>query len=594
MDAKFNQLIQYILKVIPYPKQGTEEPFAEWKNHLLVFMLGSLVVLGFLAYVPSVILSVKENLWIVAVVDSIVYGFILWVTFSKRLTFRLKAISTITVFYFLGIVLLLFMGKEGAGFNWLFLFPILSGFFYGYKGAFRANIINFLSLGVLSLFILFSNNPTIHITQYNMESWLVNSINFIAISTLISFSLALILSLIYNSLQKEKELTRLLQENQQKLAFEKERAEESDRLKSAFLANMSHEIRTPMNAILGFSGLLNNPDLTSAETEQYNRLIQMSGEQLMCIIDDIIDISRIERNQMTLKYTPFPVYSNMKEIARIQQNRITSLEKDLTLKLDVPTELREIVIETDEFRFKQIMNNLVGNAIKYTEKGNITIGCRLPVNNSYIEFFVKDTGRGIPGESIEKIFDRFTQAENATFKEGTGLGLSITRGLLNLLGGNIHVESETGKGSNFIFTLPYNEKPAVKIKSANCGKKADYTGQLIYIAEDDIYTSYYLTELLKPTNATVKLARNGKEMLELIAEKTPDLVLLDINMPVMNGFETIQEIHKTHPILPVIAQTAYAMVEEQQRCLKLGFNDYIAKPITKDKFFKSLNDFLQK
>jgi signal transduction histidine kinase len=259
MDAKFNQLIQYILKVIPYPKQGTEEPFAEWKNHLLVFMLGSLVVLGFLAYVPSVILSVKENLWIVAVVDSIVYGFILWVTFSKRLTFRLKAISTITVFYFLGIVLLLFMGKEGAGFNWLFLFPILSGFFYGYKGAFRANIINFLSLGVLSLFILFSNNPTIHITQYNMESWLVNSINFIAISTLISFSLALILSLIYNSLQKEKELTHLLQENQQKLAFEKERAEESDQLKSAFLANMSHEIRTPMNAILGFSGAFKQP-----------------------------------------------------------------------------------------------------------------------------------------------------------------------------------------------------------------------------------------------------------------------------------------------------------------------------------------------
>jgi signal transduction histidine kinase len=197
----------------------------------------------------------------------------------------------------------------------------------------------------------------------------------------------------------------------------------------------------------------------------------MSGEQLMCIIDDIIDISRIERNQMTLKYTPFSVYSNMKEIARIQQNRITSLEKDLTLKLDIPPELREIVIETDEFRFKQIMNNLVGNAIKYTEKGNITIGCRLPVNNSYIEFFVKDTGRGIPREAIEKIFDRFTQAENATFKEGTGLGLSITRGLLNLLGGSIHVESETGKGSNFIFTLPYIEKTAVKIKPANREKK---------------------------------------------------------------------------------------------------------------------------
>ncbi|NCB08243.1 MAG: hypothetical protein EOM73_08780, partial [Bacteroidia bacterium] len=388
MNARTNRIIQYISALFPYPEERKDEPFTEWKNQLLLFVLASLVLLGTIAYIPSIILSLKEKLWVIVIADTLVFGIVLYTAFSKKMNSRIKVFMVNAIFYSLGIVLLLFLGKDGAGFNWLFLFPIFAGLFYGYKGTLGATAINLLSLSSIAFFIRYAGNPVLQITQYKLNSWIVNSINFIVISTIISFALALIISHIYNSLRKEKKLTRLLRENQKRLAIEKERAEESDRLKSAFLANMSHEIRTPMNAILGFSELLTDPGRTAEEIRQYNRLIQMSGEQLMCIIDDIIDISKIERNQMVLRMSTFPVYSNLFTIVSTQQNRIQMLNKNLELKLDVPEDLRELQIESDEFRFKQILNNLVGNAIKYTEKGIITTGYRRSENNHSLEFFV--------------------------------------------------------------------------------------------------------------------------------------------------------------------------------------------------------------
>ncbi len=592
MDANLNSFIKFITRFIPYPTLDSTDAFVEWKNRLLFFTLLGMAILGLFAYIPSLYISIQEKLWLIAGIDTIVYGAVVVLTFSKKIKSETKVLASIIVFYILGVVLLLFLGKDGAGFTWLILVPILSGFFYGYKGVLRAALVNFATLILLSIPTLYNVNPEMLIGQYSFEGWVVNAINFFMVSTLISFALALIISSIDKALQKEKELTSLLKENQEILAIEKERAEESDRLKSTFLANMSHEIRTPMNAILGFSGLLRSKGISIEESEQYNQLIQISGEQLMRIIDDIIDISKIELNQMTIKLVPVNIYTALKEIVRLQQNRIVSLEKNLKLTHEVPDKIEDLIIDTDEFRFKQIVNNLVENAIKYTEKGSISVGCRIVENQNHIEFFVKDTGRGIPLKAREKIFELFTQADNVSFKEGTGLGLSITRGLLHLLGGKIWVESEIGKGSEFYFTLPYvNTIRKAPIAKPEVGT-SNFSGKLIYIAEDDVYSSYYLVELLKPTNADVQQVRNGKELLELISKKTPDLVLLDINMPVQNGFETIAEIRKEFPDLPVIAQTAFAMVDEKQKCIDLGCSAYMAKPFSREEFYSTLNFYL--
>ena len=559
-------------------------------------MLSAIVVFGFFAYVPSLIISIKEKVWAVVAIDTVVYFTVVLVAFSKKLSAKIKAATCIVTFYVLGVALLLLLGKEGAGFNWLFVFPLLTSFFYDKRGVILSTLISIITLSILTIPVFFEMKEIGRISEYGIDGWLVNAINFLVISTLISVSLSVIISNLDKLLKKEKKITRLLQDNQIKLAVEKKRAEESDRLKSTFLANMSHEIRTPMNAILGFSGLLDDPHLSEEKIKEYNRLIQISGEQLVRIIDDIIDISKIELNQMKVNIKPMSVYPGMTEVIKTQQNKIVSLKKKINLNLQVPDNLKDLQIETDEVRFKQIMNNLVSNAIKYTPAGIVSTGYLLKKTGekSSVEFFVKDTGRGIPEEARERIFDRFWQADNIDFKEGTGLGLSITKGLLNLLGGEIWFTSALNEGTEFHFTLPYRENVSAKSEIREKIKEApDLSKKLVYIAEDDKFSFYYLEEILKPTKIKIKQAINGEGLLRLIEEKIPDLVLLDINMPVMNGYETAKEIRKTHPNLPLIAQTAYALTEEKQKCYEAGCNEYIAKPIDKERFFKIINAYLK-
>ncbi|SNR54156.1 tetratricopeptide repeat-containing sensor histidine kinase [Lutibacter flavus] len=242
------------------------------------------------------------------------------------------------------------------------------------------------------------------------------------------------------------------------LAIEKEKVEESDHLKSAFLANMSHEIRTPMNAIMGFSSFLKNPDLEPVKRDRFVDIINNSGERLMTIINDIIDISKIESNQLKVDVQEVNVKSTLKEIIEIQKNsNIDLIKKDIKLSLAVPLYQEDLIIKTDQNRFIQIINNLVNNAIKFTDEGFVEVGCKiLKINNKpHVEFYVKDTGCGISKNKFEIIFDRFSQAGENNFKEGNGLGLSICKGLVTLLGGKIWLESEKGVGTTFYFNLPY-------------------------------------------------------------------------------------------------------------------------------------------
>lgn len=376
----------------------------------------------------------------------------------------------------------------------------------------------------------------------------------------------------------------------------KEKAIESDQLKSAFLANMSHEIRTPMNSIIGFSDLLGEPNLSEERRYKFLKLVQSSSGHLLRIIDDIIDISKLDSNQLKINKKSCKLNELLYEMEESQSMlKIINAKSNISLKLNIPPNTENINIICDPTRFRQILYNLVSNAYKYTKQGFVEIGYSILNADSMVQIYVKDTGFGIKQDMFQLIFERFRQIENKHLQEGTGIGLSITKGLVQLLGGEIWLESKIDSGSTFYFTIPISEqnKPVyTEAKSKPTHFDINLSQCIIYIAEDDISSYLLLEELLASTDVKLKHALNGQELINLLNLQTPDLILLDINMPVMNGFETINKIRETHPTLPVIAQTAYAMAEEREKCLDVGCNDYISKPINAHQLLKKIRKYL--
>jgi signal transduction histidine kinase/ActR/RegA family two-component response regulator len=392
----------------------------------------------------------------------------------------------------------------------------------------------------------------------------------------------------YKNFQNRKASEKLI-ESEEELIKAKVKAEESDKLKSIFLANMSHEIRTPMNAIMGFSALLGEPGLNDSDKSQYLEIIKSSGNRLLQLINDILDLSKLEAKQLTI---------NKSEclLSEILFNSIESFRKsDLLLKnpgielfLDFPSAYENIKLFSDCNRVQQVLDNLISNAIKYTEKGKIEIGCRISTENGrgFIEIYVKDTGVGISEDMSTLVFERFRQIEEGRYHEGAGLGLSISKGIIDLLGGKIWFVSELQSGTTFYFTIPYIVPEVHPEKGSNTGEiLPQLKGKNIIIAEDDYYSFRYLKILLKSQNAIITHVENGKVLMDMIRNKVPDLILLDMNMPVMSGFEFLKEIKSLGLNTKIIAQTAYAMPDEKERCLREGCHGYISKPINRTELF---------
>jgi len=379
------------------------------------------------------------------------------------------------------------------------------------------------------------------------------------------------------------------------LTVSKNKAEESDKLKSAFLANMSHEIRTPLNGILGFSSILLDPELTKEETGKYIGIIDSSGQQLLTIINDILDISKIEAGQIPISLETLNINQTLEEL--LQQFRIEAESKNLVLSLNYDTFKEPIVIDTDANRLRQIFNNLLSNAIKFTSHGEIEFG--FTIKDNFIEFYVKDSGIGIAHEDQSIIFKPFRKVASTTthLYAGTGLGLAISKALVEKLGGTITLKSYPQKGSKFIFTIPYNtnnieihRQPSIKTESNlfhNMNQKT------VLIAEDEMYNYYYIEELLKSMNVKTLHAWNGLEAVEL-AKTHPDisLVLMDIRMPEMDGLEATKLIKELRPQLPVIAQTAYSSKEDRENALSSGFDYYLSKPIKRALFVEVMDKYL--
>jgi len=365
------------------------------------------------------------------------------------------------------------------------------------------------------------------------------------------------------------------------LQKEKRKAEKSDRLKSAFLANMSHEIRTPMNAIIGFTGLIARNNLAAKERHEYIRHIQNSGEVLLNLIDDIIDIAKIEAGELKIIEKEYDINEMMNDLHRTFQQSLRQNRKEhIQLIMERFVDSGKFHIKTDPFRLKQIMTNLLSNATKFTEKGQVNFGYRLE-KDDMITFFVHDTGIGMTEENKKIVFDRFRQVEDSLNRKygGTGLGLAISRHIITLMKGKIWLESEKGKGTKFYVSLPYKpaEKQAIHIRSQENEKELiDWSDKMILIAEDDDNNYFFLKSALKPTRLNLKRAINGKDAVEIIKndkEKNFQLVLMDIQMPVMNGYESTAQIKRIRKDLPVIAQTAYAMSGEKEKSKKAGCDD---------------------
>jgi len=369
---------------------------------------------------------------------------------------------------------------------------------------------------------------------------------------------------------------------EKELITAKNHAEESDRLKSAFLANMSHEIRTPMNGILGFAELLKEPQLTGEKQQNYISVIEKSGKRMLNIINDLVSISKIEAGQMNVSISATNINDQMESVYTFFVPEVEKKGLQLSIINTLPS--TECQIKTDREKLYAILTNLLGNALKFTSSGSIGFG--VVKKSGYLEFFVKDTGCGVAENKKEIIFERFRQGSELLSKpyEGAGLGLSISKGYVEMLGGKIWMESVHGKGSTFYFTIPYNAdvkaKPAIKKVSANTEANKKVKKLKILIAEDDEASAYFLSTALDIYSREILTAGTGVETVEACRNHPDiDLILMDVKMPEMNGYEATVQIRQFNKRVVIIAQTAYALAGDRKKAIEAGCNNYISKPM---------------
>lgn len=390
----------------------------------------------------------------------------------------------------------------------------------------------------------------------------------------------------------------LFEENnnqKQALIKAKIKAEEGDLLKASFLANLSHEIRTPMNAINGFTELILNTEIDKEERIEYLNVIQKNGKNLVSIIDDLIEMSKIDSNQVSPNFSEINLESCIVELYKTIKVTIpdTKAIKFKLIKSSVPARYN---IVTDEIKLKQVVINLLTNAIKYTDEGFVSFKYEIDEKENRIHFTIQDTGSGIDVNHHQHVFDRFKRVENDKSIQvgGLGLGLSISKAYVEILGGTINLESEEGVGSTFYFSIPlqYVTSEPIVVKSIKEKEAMKSENKIILIAEDDNINFLLFQKMMKDKNFQIIRAKNGQEAVDIcINNSNIDLVLMDIKMPVLNGFEAVEQIRPIRPELPIIAQTAYSSSEDRLKIEQAGFDDYITKPLSRERLFELIDKY---
>lgn len=384
--------------------------------------------------------------------------------------------------------------------------------------------------------------------------------------------------------------------NNSELIKAKEKAEESDKLKTAFIQNMSHEIRTPMNAIMGFSELMEFEIDDKEKLLYYTKVIKQRSNDLLDIINELLDIARIESGQLDFKIEPFDLNELINELHTfyLEQNVVVENESINIIRKEIPQYINSIV-ESDHGKLKQIFVNIISNAIKFTSKGRIEFGFH-SVTNENVTFYVSDTGIGISEETKEIIFDRFRKSadESVYVKDGLGLGLAIVKGLLMIFKGKIWVESELGVGSTFYFSIPYKPlKTQIIAKESKADISYDWSRYKVLIVEDDNCNVSLFVEYLHGTKINCLVSNTGQSAISTFkSQKDISIVLMDIKLPDINGYEVTAEFKKINSNIPIVAQTAYASDADRKRALEAGCDDFIAKPIKRDELLAIFRIFL--
>jgi CheY-like chemotaxis protein len=364
---------------------------------------------------------------------------------------------------------------------------------------------------------------------------------------------------------------------------------------------MSHEIRTPLNGILGFARFLSDETLNPSTRKQYLEVINRRGKALLQIVNDLINISLIDAGQVEIKAEPFNLNQLLFDLYTIFNSESNEKKKpNVVLKLNLSVNDSRSNIISDASRIEQILTNLIDNSLKFTHSGFVEFGYTIEKNDT-IKFFVKDTGIGIPPNMREKVFCRFNRDENSTpyHTSGTGLGLPITKGLVSLLDGEIWFDSQIDLGTNFYFTIPYQKSESINdpytSKSSISTQNLNFENKKILVVEDDLISYQFVEALLKGTNAKIIHAKNGEDAIE-ICRLVPDidLVIMDMRLPFIDGYEATTQIKKQNPKLRVIAQTANVLSDDRSKCLKAGCDDYIPKPLDPDEFLRLIAHYIKK
>lgn len=387
-----------------------------------------------------------------------------------------------------------------------------------------------------------------------------------------------------------RDITRL-KKVQEELEAARRVAEVAGEQKTAFLANMSHEIRTPLNAIVGFAGLLSNA--SESERNSYVEIIKGNTNMLLQLVNDILDMSKIEAGTLEFIYSDTDVNQIMRELEGIFRLRLE--EADSPVRIVFEPCLPVCFIHTEKNRVSQVLSNFLSNAFKYTKEGSITLGYKVREDDIY--FYVQDTGAGIPAGKVDKVFERFMKLDAK--KQGTGLGLSISRTIIKKLGGEIGVFSEYGKGSTFWFTLPVKpfdflplqqrtEDVSETVEFNETEYDAGAVRRTILIAED-MDDNYLLYKIYLEKHYDLIRATNGEEAVSKYLECNPDIILMDIGMPVVDGYQATDAIRQLSSDIPIVAVTAFAYDEDRRKVMSRGFNGYLSKPLNKDELLKMLH-----
>ena len=393
--------------------------------------------------------------------------------------------------------------------------------------------------------------------------------------------------------------SRLLQQQVETMSRLKQEADEANRSKSRFLANMSHEIRTPLGAVLGFSEILANEDLTEKDRRAYLDSILRNGRLLLQIIDDILDLSQIEAQQLKVEREAF----DLGELLRDLRTTLSVRAEAKGIELRMPAISKPLSIITDPLRLKQILLNLIGNALKFTSQGFVEVELAIEEGEhegtKFLKFRVRDTGIGMTREQAQKLFQPFTQADDSTRRHfgGTGLGLVISKQLAQALGGDVSVmECSPGRGCVFEVTISaiVSDAPIASDRDRLVApvKSGILEGQNILVVDDVRDNRDLMARYLSKTGSHVGLAASGDEAIKMVKESEWDLVLMDIQMPQMDGYETTQRLRQIGFRRPIIALTAHAMRSELERCLKAGCDETITKPISRSNLISKLNEVL--